>query len=417
MGASLSYVVWLVCRHCCANRLVRAPVQGAYETPLSPTDFFLSRLKMSFVWRVPAAMDAARMQHALAEALRAYPSLAGRLAVAAGGSVVLRWGEGHGAAFRCMHRAALAEHGADGGAPDIVALNLTARAWSAVMWALGALGALFAYTAGAVAFALGAPVMRVELDVFRGMDEEAGGGTSLVRLEWAHAVADGATVNGFVAALADAYAADARAPRAPTPALPDGPVDPGTIRLARQLVVADGGGGLYAPTPGVGFAFRRFVLPVDVAPGADRRAALRAGFASAVARVWRLLARSARSNDSAAAIPSLRFVIDMRGAADAGRALAGNALRWGAAIAAPEQLVADVRTGAATIIAHQRVAQRGASSSGVFGTDNDNLRGPTPEVMPCTRPSLETCEGGNARSCALVALVARLRPERWWWVA
>ena len=283
-----------------------------------------------------------------------------------------------------MHRAALAEHGADGGAPDIVALNLTARAWSAVMWALGALGALFAYTAGAVAFALGAPVMRVELDVFRGMDEEAGGGTSLVRLEWAHAVADGATVNGFVAALADAYAADARAPRAPTPALPDGPVDPGTIRLARQLVVADGGGGLYAPTPGVGFAFRRFVLPVDVAPGADRRAALRAGFASAVARVWRLLARSARSNDSAAAIPSLRFVIDMRGAADAGRALAGNALRWGAAIAAPEQLVADVRTGAATIIAHQRARAVRLARPGALA---DELAAGVP--VPATHPVAE----------------------------
>ena len=66
---------WSLCRR--NDDMVKANIRGTFSTPLSPTDMFLSRLKMTFSWEVDGELDEDRLRRALAYTLRSYPSLAG----------------------------------------------------------------------------------------------------------------------------------------------------------------------------------------------------------------------------------------------------------------------------------------------------------------------------------------------------
>lgn len=269
------------------------------------------------------------------------------------------------------------------------------------MAALACLGCFFAYLQSAVSFAIGAPVLTVELE--KGGDVESGIKSS-VHLHWAHAVADGTTINGFVKAMAAAY--EMQAVPEETPAEVMAP-SPEAIRLARELVVADtGGGGFYAPSGGGGFAFRRFYVD------GDRR--------HAVARVWRSLAGALRRRGIVP--PSLRFLLDVR--AGAGRELAGNALRWGAPLAfaddddvaarirlASARLARDERAGGASVPA-THVVSSFASFLGVidetaFDNDAGALGAPSPAALSWSErvPPLDDDEVGNAMASV---------HARWW---
>ncbi|XRA96306.1 AMP-binding enzyme [Pycnococcus provasolii] len=399
-----SYALWSAWSLCRRNDdMVKANIRGTFSTSLSPTDMFLSRLKMSFSFEVDGELDEDRLRRALAYSLRSYPSLAGRLEVDYWtGRLFLKWGEGMGVVFRRLRR----RRHSGGGTPDVVAIQLLPSAWRLIMASLAVLGCLFAYLQSAVSFAIGAPVLTLELE--KSIGDVESGVKSYVHLQWAHAVADGTTINGFVKALAAAY--EMQAVPEETPAEVMAP-SPEAIRLARELVVADnngGGGSFYAPSGGGGFAFRRFFVE------GDRR--------HAVARVWRSLAGALRRRGIVP--PSLRFLLDVR--AGAGGELAGNALRWGAPLAFADDDVADVaarirlasarlardeRAGGASVPATHVVSSFapfiGCIDETAFDNDAGALGAPTQASLSFSErvPPLDDDEVGNVMASV---------HARWW---